>query len=105
MATCQAGSHMTYFLFRRTVGFIATLIAVSIVVFSVMNILPGDPALTILGMDATDDALAALREDLGLNDPVMARYFGWVGGALVGDLGVSHSFRVPVAELFPSACQ
>jgi len=90
---------MSYFLFRRTVGFLATLIAVSIVVFAVMNILPGDPALTILGLDATDDALAALREDLGLNEPLLARYFGWVGGALVGDLGISHSFRVPVAEL------
>jgi peptide/nickel transport system permease protein len=90
---------MVYFLFRRTVGFVATLIAVSIVVFAVMNILPGDPALTILGMDATDDSLAALREDLGLNEPLFTRYFTWVGGALVGDLGLSHSFRVPVAEL------
>ncbi len=90
---------MTYFLLRRTFGFIATLIAVSIVVFAVMNVLPGDPALTILGMDATDDALAALRKELGLNDPLLARYFAWVGGALTGDFGTSHSFRVPVAEL------
>ncbi|KHA51535.1 ABC transporter permease [Sulfitobacter geojensis] len=90
---------MSYFLLRRTIGFLATLIAVSIVVFAVMNVLPGDPALTILGLDATDDALAALREDLGLNDPLLTRYFAWVSGALVGDLGISHSFRVPVSEL------
>lgn len=90
---------MTYFLLRRTVGFIATLIAVSIVVFAVMNVLPGDPALTILGLEATDDAIAALRDNLGLNAPLLTRYFGWVSGALVGDLGLSHSFRVPVAEL------
>jgi peptide/nickel transport system permease protein len=64
-----------------------------------MNVLPGDPALTILGLDATDDALAALREQLGLNDPLLTRYFAWIGGALQGDFGVSHSFRVPVSEL------
>lgn len=90
---------MTYFLFRRTVGFILTLLAVSVVVFAVMNVLPGDPALTILGLDATDDALAALREQLGLNEPLLSRYFNWIWGALHGDFGVSHSFRVPVAGL------
>lgn len=90
---------MSYFLFRRTIGFLGTLIAVSIVVFAVMNVLPGDPALTILGLDATEDALATLREDLGLNDPVVGRYFAWVGGAVTGDFGTSHSFRVPVRDL------
>ncbi|MGJ8546212.1 MAG: ABC transporter permease [Sulfitobacter sp.] len=90
---------MSYFIFRRSAGFIATLLAVSIVVFAVMNVLPGDPALTILGLDATEDALAALRAELGLNDPLVARYFAWVQGALGGDFGISHSFRVPVSEL------
>lgn len=90
---------MAYFLFRRTLGFVLTLLAVSVVVFAVMNILPGDPALTILGLDATEDALAALREQLGLNDPLLSRYFSWVGNALTGDFGTSHSFRVPVSEL------
>ncbi len=90
---------MAYFLFRRTLGFVLTLLAVSIVVFAVMNILPGDPALTILGLDATEDALAALREQLGLNDPLLSRYFSWIGNALTGDFGISHSFRVPVSEL------
>ena len=90
---------MGYFLLRRTIGFIVTLFAVSAVVFAVMNVLPGDPALTILGLDATDDALAALREELALNDPVITRYVQWVWGALRGDFGVSHSFRVPVSEL------
>jgi len=90
---------MGYFIFRRTVGFILTLLAVSVVVFAVMNVLPGDPALTILGMDATEDALAALRAQLGLNDPLASRYVSWVWNALQGDFGVSHSFRVPVADL------
>mgnify|MGYP003635354003 CR=1 FL=1 len=90
---------MGYFLFRRTAGFILTLIAVSIVVFGVMNVLPGDPALTILGMDATEDALAALREQLGLNEPLLVRYTSWVWNALHSDFGISHSFRVPVSTL------
>ncbi|NUH66842.1 ABC transporter permease [Sulfitobacter sp. S0837] len=90
---------MAYFLFRRTLGFVLTLLAVSVVVFAVMNVLPGDPALTILGMDASDDALAALREQLGLNAPLVTRYFSWVWNALQGDFGLSHSFRVPVSEL------
>lgn len=90
---------MAYFLFRRTLGFVLTLLAVSLVVFAVMNVLPGDPALTILGMDASDDALAALREQLGLNAPLMARYLSWIWNAVQGDFGLSHSFRVPVSEL------
>lgn len=90
---------MGYFLLRRITGFVLTLLAVSVVVFAVMNVLPGDPALTILGLDATDDALAALREQLGLNEPVLTRYFAWIGNAMRGDFGISHSFRVPVAEL------
>jgi len=90
---------MGYFLFRRTVGFLLTLLAVSVVVFAVMNVLPGDPALTILGMDATEDALAALRTQLGLNEPLLVRYFSWVWNALHGDFGISHSFRVPVSIL------
>ncbi len=90
---------MGYFLLRRTVGFVLTLIAVSMVVFAVMNVLPGDPALTILGIEASDEALEALRRQLGLNEPVLTRYLNWVGGALRGDMGISHSFRVPVSEL------
>jgi len=90
---------MGYFLFRRSIGFALTLLAVSVVVFAVMNVLPGDPAMTILGLDATEDALAALRDQLGLNEPLLTRYFSWVWNALHGDFGISHSFRVPVATL------
>jgi len=90
---------MGYFILRRTVSFLLTLITVSVVVFAVMNVLPGDPALTILGIEASDEALENLRRQLGLNDPVYIRYLSWVGGALTGDLGTSHSFRVPVSEL------
>jgi len=69
---------MAYFLLRRTIGFVLTLLTVSIVVFAVMNVLPGDPALTILGLEASDDAINALRVKLGLNEPVFTRYINWV---------------------------
>lgn len=90
---------MSLFLARRLAGFVLTLGAVSVVVFAVMNVLPGDPALTILGIDSTEEARAALRARLGLDVPVVQRYALWVAGALRGDLGVSYSFGVPVAGL------
>ncbi|MBQ0750047.1 MAG: ABC transporter permease [Roseovarius sp.] len=90
---------MTYFLAQRVAGFLLTLFVVSIIVFAVMNVLPGDPALTILGIDSTEDARAALRERLGLNDPVVLRYLRWAMAAVQGDFGISYSFGVPVAEL------
>ena len=90
---------MGYFLIRRTIGFILTLFTVSVVVFAVMNVLPGDPALTILGIEASEEALAALRTQLGLDEPVILRYVAWIGAALTGDFGLSHSYRVPVSDL------
>lgn len=90
---------MSLFLARKLAGFLLTLWAVSVVVFAVMNVLPGDPALTILGIDSTEEARAALRDRLGLDVPVLQRYASWVAGALRGDLGTSYSFSVPVAGL------
>lgn len=90
---------MPLFLLRRFAGLVLTLLAISIIVFAVMNVLPGDPALTILGIDSTEDARAALREQLGLDAPVIERYFHWIAGVLRGDFGVSYSFRVPVSGL------
>ncbi len=90
---------MGYFLFRRTVGLFLTLFAVSIVVFASMNVLPGDPAITILGIESTEDARAVLREQLGLDEPVLGQYFAWIFNALQGDFGVSYSYGVPVSEL------
>lgn len=65
------------------------LLAVSVVVFIFTLLLPGDPAQAILGQQATPERLAALREQLNLNDPWYERYFTWLGGLLVGDLGTS----------------
>lgn len=90
---------MGLFLAKRTAGLLATLFAVSVVVFLVMNVLPGDPVLVILGIDSTPDAQAALREQLGLDAPLLDRYLTWMAGVLRGDFGTSHSFGVPVAGL------
>ena len=90
---------MTTFLLRRASGLVLTLFGISLVVFAVMNVLPGDPALTILGIDSTADAREALRQTLGLDAPIHERYLSWLWGALHGDFGISYSFKVPVTGL------
>jgi peptide/nickel transport system permease protein len=68
---------------------VATLVIMSLIIFLLVEIMPGDVAQMILGQSATPDAVQALREARGLNDPVMIRYFRWLGGILRGDLGES----------------
>jgi peptide/nickel transport system permease protein len=87
------------FLARRVLGLLLTLVAVSLVVFVVLEVLPGDVAEVILGIEAREDTLAALRRQLGLDRPALVRYVAWIGGILTGDLGNSHTYGVPVAEL------
>jgi peptide/nickel transport system permease protein len=84
---------------RRLVGFLLTLLAASLVVFLVLNVLPGDPAALMLGTGARADTLAALRHHLGLDLPFWLRYLVWLGALLRGDLGVSYTYSVPVADL------
>ena len=74
------------------------LFAVSALIFVGTQILPGDVAQAILGQSATEQALANLRRDLGLNDPAYVRYFKWLGGVLVGDLGTSLANGTDIAE-------
>lgn len=76
-----------------------TLVVASIIVFFALEIVPGDPAEVMLGINATDEAVAALRESLGLNKPVLERYFSWTTGMLVGDFGRSYTYSVDVVEL------
>ena len=87
------------FLARRLLGLLLTLLAVSLVVFVVLEVLPGDVAQVILGTEAREDTLAALRQQLGLDRPAHVRYLAWIGGLLSGDLGLSHTYGVPVAGL------
>jgi len=78
---------------------IITLWAASLVVFLVLEILPGDPAAVMLGINAEPETLAALRAEMGLDRPVTVRYFSWLGDLVKGDLGVSYTYDVPVLEL------
>lgn len=86
-------------LIYRVVLIIPTLLAASIVVFLMMHLAPGDPAQAMLGSMATQDALATLRQDLGLNDPLYVQYFRWLGDVLQGDFGQSIRQRIPVSDL------
>ncbi len=90
---------MIGFLGRRLLTLGLTLWLASLVVFVVLEVLPGDPALLMLGVDARPDTLAALRAQMGLDQPAPVRYLAWTGGLLTGDLGTSHTYGVPVAEL------
>lgn len=90
---------MSLFLLKRFATFLATLLGTSLVVFLVLEVLPGDPALVILGPDASDEAVAALRDKLGLNTPALIRYFEWLGGLLIGQFGTSYTYGVSTGEL------
>lgn len=86
-------------LIARRLGLgVLTLLVVSIIIFWAVELLPGDVAQQILGQGATEENLAALREELGLNRPSIVRYFEWLGSALTGDFGVSLSNQRSVAE-------
>lgn len=78
---------------------IALLFIVSLVIFGATELLPGDLANELLGQSATPETLAALREQLGLNDPAPVRYWNWLTGALTGDFGVSLANGRPIADL------
>jgi peptide/nickel transport system permease protein len=90
---------MISFLVRKLIWAAATLAVASVLVFATLEIVPGDPAQVMLGINATDEAIEALRADLGLNKPVVQRYFSWITGMLAGDFGKSYSYSVPVSEL------
>ena len=90
---------MIIYSLRRLASLCVTLVAASLFIFAVMEILPGDPAQLILGINAQEDTLSALREQLGLNLPLVSRYWLWISGMLQGDFGVSYTYSVPVTEL------
>ena len=90
---------MRIFLAKRVFTLVLTLLVATLVVFVVLEILPGDPAAVMLGINAETDTLNALREELGLNRPVWVRYTHWVGDLITGNLGISYTYDVPVSEL------
>ena len=90
---------MSVFLFKRLITLIATLVGASIVVFLVLEILPGNAAQILMGPDASAEAVQALAVKLGLNQPAIVRYWEWVSGMLTGHLGLSYAYSTPVSEL------
>lgn len=90
---------MIVFALRRLLGFAATLLVAALVVFWLLDLLPGDPAQFVLGINATPESLARLRAQMGLDAPAHERFLGWVWGMLQGDFGMSHTQRAPVGEL------
>jgi peptide/nickel transport system permease protein len=96
---------MLDFLSRRLAAAFLTLVLASVVVFAVVEILPGDPALVMLGTDARPDTLAALRAQYGFDQPLTARYWAWIAGLLTFDLGNSHAYGTPVAKLIGDRLQ
>ena len=90
---------MSVFLFKRLITLIATLIGASVVIFLVLEILPGNAAQILMGPDASPEAVQALAVKLGIDRPPLERYWSWVGGMLTGDLGISYAYSTPVNEL------
>ena len=90
---------MSVFLAKRLGLGIVTLLLASAIVFAMMEVIPGDPAQLMLGMNASPDAIEALRQQMGLNEPVLTRYGAWLGGLLVGDFGRSVTYSSPVIDL------
>ncbi|MFB2533338.1 ABC transporter permease [Paracoccus sp. p4-l81] len=90
---------MAAYLTRRILSLIASLVVASLVIFAVIEVIPGDPASYMLGLNARPETVAALRDSLGLNQSLPMRYLSWVTGMLRGDFGLSYTYRTPVAEL------
>lgn len=90
---------MTKTLVKRVLLLLATLLLVTILAFVAFSIIPGDPTSSMLGVEATPEQIAALRDRLGLDLPIWQRYLHWLGGLLTGDLGESYNYAMPVSQL------
>ncbi|MEP6018452.1 MAG: ABC transporter permease [Paracoccaceae bacterium] len=90
---------MLRYTLKRLISLIISLAVASMVIFAVIEIAPGDPASLMLGVNAQEDTLAALRAELGLDQAKSERYVSWVTGMLQGDFGTSYQYRTPVSEM------
>ena len=94
---------MTRYLIVRVLSVIPTLLGVSVLVFAVTYLIPGDPALIMAGSEATPEVVAGLRKQWGLDQPVYVRYLAWLGNILQGNLGDSYFSRQSVVQLVGNA--
>lgn len=90
---------MHKYIFRRLILMIPVLVGVTFLVFFILSLTPGNPAAIILGDGATNESIAALEEEMGLNDPLLVRYFNFLLKAVQGDLGTSYKNSLPVMPL------
>ena len=96
---------MLRYLFRRMIVMGLSLLAASALIFSVTELVPGDPASFMLGTGAQPETLAALRQQMGLDQPLPLRYAAWLGAILQGDFGTSFTYRTPVAAMIRDRLQ
>ncbi|MGF9799697.1 hypothetical protein [Brevibacillus agri] len=89
---------MGRYLVKRIASLVPVLLVVAVVDFILIHLTPGDPAAVILGSQATEEELAKLREQLGLNLPIYIRFGQWIAGVLQGDLGWSIFMNMPVTQ-------
>lgn len=90
---------MLRYTLKRLISLVTSLLVASVVIFVAVEIVPGDPASYMLGMNAQPDTVAQLREELGLNAGPFERYFTWITGMMQGDFGTSYTYRTPVADI------
>lgn len=89
---------MASYILKRVLAVIPVLLGLTVIVFAIMALIPGDPATAILGSYATPENVAKLNRDLGLDKPLVQQYFIWLGNLLQGDLGRSYSLNRPVLD-------
>jgi peptide/nickel transport system permease protein len=90
---------MLRYTLKRLISLLVSLVIASLVIFLVIEVAPGDPASFMLGMNAQEDTLNALRSELGLDQSKLQRYLAWTTGMLQGDFGTSYTYRTPVADM------
>lgn len=96
---------MLTYVTKRLGSLCLSLIVASLVIFACIEIVPGDPASFMLGINAQPDTIQALRVELGLDQSLAQRYQGWVGGLLGGDMGTSYTYRTPVSDIVKDRLQ
>ena len=94
---------MTRYLFHRVIVSIPVLVGITLVLFFMLNVIPGDPVALMMKEHASPDVIARVRAQMHLDDPAITRYFRFLGGALVGDFGISYKINRPVTGLILQA--
>ncbi len=90
---------MGHYILKRLLSLVLTLLVATVVIFVMIEVVPGDPAAYMMGLSGSTEATEALRSELGLNMGAWDRYISWITGMIKGDFGTSYTYRVPVSDL------